>query len=69
MKYYYSKVFRVFYVRYITTNDKTLDTISPENQLFICRLFKKKIFFQWNFVLYQTSLDELISGRRKNKNN
>ena len=45
MKYYYSKVFRVFYVRYITTNDKTLDTISPENQLFICRLFKKKKYF------------------------
>ena len=68
MKYYYSKVFRVFYVRYITTNDKTLDTISPENQLFICRLFKKKIF-RGNFVLYQTSLDELISGRRKNNIN
>ena len=49
MKYYYSKVFRVFYVRYITTNDKTLDTISPENQLFICRLFKKKNIFSMEF--------------------
>ena len=52
MKYYYSKVFRVFYVRYITTNGKTLDTISPENQLFICRLFKKEIIFFFNRISF-----------------